>query len=170
MKLINIVKLKSIASALVALATIVTPSTTVLVAAATTGIVLASAEQAEAQTVRMNNRQSRSSVSRNTRQTVRQVTRTPGNAGRDIARNANQAGRQVSRNTRQSVRQISRRHFYALPTGYRWVTFGKYRYCYHGGLHYYPYMHSGKTVYIQVDVSSSSPTPPSSTQVIVNVN
>ncbi|MFT5041984.1 MAG: hypothetical protein ACI8TX_002964 [Hyphomicrobiaceae bacterium] len=54
-------------------------------------------------------------------------------------------------------------------TSYRWVTSGRYRYCFYGGRYYYPYMYGGKTVYIQVNVSSSNPTPPSSTQVIVIV-
>lgn len=97
------------------------------------GAMMVTTQQAEAQSVRMNNRQSRSSVARNTR-------------------------------------QITRRHFYALPRGYRWVTYGRYRYCYHGGRYYYPYMSGGRTVYIQVNVSSSNPAPPSSSQVIVNVN
>jgi hypothetical protein len=148
--------------AIATIATILTPGTSVLLlATATIGIVLASADTAAAQTVRMNNRQSVNSVSRNTRQAVRQVARTPANAGQDIARNANQASRQVSRNSYQSARQISRRHFYTIPAaGYRWVTYGTYRYCYYGGLYYYPYMYGGKTVYIQVNATVSNPVPP----------
>ena len=137
-------------------------SSTLLATATVSGVLLIGSEKAEAQTVRMNTRQSVRSVARNTRQSVVRPAST--------YRNVRQTSRQVSRNTRQSVRQISRRHFYTLPAGYRWVTYGRYRYCFYGGRYYYPYIYGGRTVYIQVNVNSSNPAPPPSSQVIVNVN
>ena len=62
--------------------------------------------------------------------------------------------------------------FYALPRGCAWRTYAGRRYCYYGGLYYYPYVYGGKTVYINIEVNSSGHpmAPPPSSQVIVNVN
>ena len=54
---------------------------------------------------------------------------------------------------------------YTLPAGYRAVTFGSYRYYYYGGIYYYPYYMSGRTVYVEIDVTSNGdpgPPPPAS--------
>ena len=148
-------------SAILTLMLTISPGTGVMsVAVSATSFILL-ADEAGAQSVRGNTRQSARSTSRNARQSSRQVDRTPANDARNVARNANQASRQVSRNTKQSARQISRRHFYTLPSGYRWVTRGAYRYCYYQNRYYYPYMHGGQTVYIEVDVDSDGePLPP----------
>jgi hypothetical protein len=63
--------------------------------------------------------------------------------------------------------RVARRHMYALPGGYRWITCGAYRYAFAGGIYYYPYMMSGRTVYIEIDVQNGRPmAPPPPSQVI----
>jgi len=66
----------------------------------------------------------------------------------------------VRRTSRRTTRRVVRRHMYALPAGYRWATFGAYRYAFVGGAYYYPYVMQGQTVYVQVDMQGSQPAPP----------
>lgn len=73
------------------------------------------------------------------------------------------AGRQGARGSRQTGRQVSRarrRGCYALPHGAAPFAYGGYRYYRVGGRYYYPYMHAGRTVYIDIDVSGGYPAPP----------
>jgi hypothetical protein len=56
---------------------------------------------------------------------------------------------------RRTTRRVARRRIYTLPAGYRAVTRGAYRYYFYSGIYYYPYLISGKTVYVEVDVDAS---------------
>ena len=84
--------------------------------------------------------------------------------GRQSARFSRQAGRRGAQYSRQTGRQVSRarrRGYYALPVGYRPVTYGRYNYYFAGGRYYYPYMYGGRTVYVTVNVDASgNPGPP----------
>lgn len=72
-------------------------------------------------------------------------------------------GRQGARDSRQDGRQTSRarrRGCYALPGGARPFAYGGYNYYRVGPRFYYPYMHMGRTVYIDINVSGGNPMPP----------
>ncbi|MFT4548693.1 MAG: hypothetical protein ACI8XO_001490 [Verrucomicrobiales bacterium] len=73
-------------------------------------------------------------------------------------------GRQGARGSRQTGRQVSRarrRGYHSLPVGYRPFRYGRYSYYVAAGRYYYPYMYSGRTVYITINVDASgNPTPP----------
>jgi hypothetical protein len=77
------------------------------------------------------------------------VDRAMGRAG---ARDSRQTGRQVSR--------ARRRGCYAMPAGARPFVYGGYRYYRVGPRFYYPYMHMGRTVYVDIDVVGGNPAPP----------
>lgn len=73
------------------------------------------------------------------------------------------AGRQGARDSRQQGRQTSRarrRAYVGLPVGCVPYAHGGYRYYRAGGVYYYPYMHQGRTVYINIDVVKGQPAPP----------
>ena len=73
-------------------------------------------------------------------------------AGRHGARDSRQTGRQTSR--------ARRRGCYALPGGATPFSHGGHRYYRVGPRFYYPYMHMGRTVYIDINVSGGNPMPP----------
>jgi hypothetical protein len=62
---------------------------------------------------------------------------------------------------RQGARGSRRRGYHSLPVGYRPFRYGRYSYYVAAGRYYYPYMYSGRTVYITINVDASgNPTPP----------
>jgi hypothetical protein len=72
-------------------------------------------------------------------------------------------GRQGARDSRQTGRQNSRARFrgcYAMPHGAVAFRYGGYSYYRVGTRYYYPYMYSGRTVYIDIQVSGGHPLPP----------
>lgn len=72
--------------------------------------------------------------------------------GRTGARVSRTAGRVVSRSRYRAC--------YALPRGAVVVPYGAYRYYRVGTAWYYPYMHAGRTVYIDIQVVNGKPQPP----------
>lgn len=72
--------------------------------------------------------------------------------GRAGARESRQTGRQVSRSRRRGC--------YAMPHGAVPYAYGGYRYYRVGPRFYYPYMHMGRTVYIDINVNGGYPMPP----------
>lgn len=62
---------------------------------------------------------------------------------------------------RRTTRRVVRRHMYALPVGAAAFSWGAYSYYRYNNMYYYPYMYSGRTVYIEVDIDSRGyPLPP----------
>lgn len=59
---------------------------------------------------------------------------------------------------RRTTRRVVRRHLWALPAGAVPITLGGYRYYRYGGAYYYPYLASGRTIY--VEVNGGYPPPP----------
>lgn len=72
-------------------------------------------------------------------------------------------GRTGARVSRTAGRVVSRSRFrgcYALPRGAVVVPIGGYRYYRVGARYYYPYMHAGRTVYIDIQLVNGKPAPP----------
>ena len=72
-------------------------------------------------------------------------------------------GRTGARVSRTAGRVVSRSRYrgcYALPRGAVVVPYGGYRYYRVGSAWYYPYMHAGRTVYIDVQVVNGMPVAP----------
>ncbi|TLD72098.1 hypothetical protein FEM03_05060 [Phragmitibacter flavus] len=65
---------------------------------------------------------------------------------------ARQTGRQVSRTRRRAV--------YGLPVGAAAYAYRGYSYYRVGPRFYYPYMHMGRTVYINIESNNGYPAPP----------
>ena len=83
------------------------------------------------------------------------------------------ARRTTRRTARRTTRRVVRRHYWGMPAGAVAFRWGGYRYFHAGGLYYYPYMFSGRTVYVQVTVDSGGhplpPPPPSQVAVEINI-
>ena len=73
---------------------------------------------------------------------------------------------------RRTSRRVTRRHIRSLPSGYRTVTYGNYRYYHHNNIYYYPYYISGQTVYVEITVNAEGKpeTPPPASEINVEVN